>query len=142
MLTLRSAISSDVPAISDAMAQLGYPCHPDELPPRIARLADDPDVLLTIAEHHGKAVGLVTAHVIRAIHKSDPVAMLTALVVLESARGLGIGKQLVARAEDWARSRGATAISLTSALRRAEAHEFYKALGYEHTGLRLAKALT
>jgi GNAT superfamily N-acetyltransferase len=123
------------------MSQLGYPCPPDVIPQRLQKLANDPDVVLTCAEHEGRVVGIVTGHILNAIHKSDPVALLTALVVLQHARGLGIGRQLVAHVEDWARARGAGAIALTSALRRSDAHEFYRRLGYEHTGLRLVKAL-
>jgi len=48
----------------------------------------------------------------------------------------------VQHAEDWARERGALRISLTSALRREAAHEFYKAHDYEHTGVRLTKVFT
>jgi GNAT superfamily N-acetyltransferase len=124
------------------MTQLGYPCSASEMPARITKLSSSPDVLVIVAEHEGKVVGVVTGHVLHAIHKSEPVALLTALVVHENARGLGIGKLLVIHVEQWARSRGAPAISLTSALRRAEAHEFYKQLGYDHTGLRLAKSLS
>jgi len=46
---------------------------------------------------------------------------------------------LVARAEDWAVKHGALRISLTSALHRESAHEFYKARDYENTGVRLTK---
>jgi GNAT superfamily N-acetyltransferase len=141
MTWLRDATGTDAAALAELMTQLGYRCEPAEIPARIQKLAAHPDVLLAVAEHRGKVVGVVTGHLVNAIHKAEPVAMLTALVVLESARGLGIGKQLVAHVEDWARSRGASTISLTSALRRVEAHEFYKALGYEHTGVRLAKSL-
>jgi GNAT superfamily N-acetyltransferase len=63
----------------------------------------------------------------------------TVLVVEEKARGQGVGSALVARAEDWAIEHGALRISLTSALHRESAHEFYKARDYEHTGVRLTK---
>ena len=45
-------------------------------------------------------------------------------------------------AEAWAKRRGAGKIALTSALHRVEAHDFYKRLGYEHTGVRLARELS
>ena len=141
MTWLRAATGNDADALAELMTQLGYGCEPGEIPARIEKFAAQPGILLAVAEHDGKVVGVVTGHLVNAIHKTEPVAMLTALVVLESARGLGIGKQLVAHVEDWARSRGASTISLTSALRRVEAHAFYKALGYEHTGVRLAKSL-
>ena len=140
MAILRPPTADDAEDLAVLMSQLGYPCSPTEIPGRLERLQGDPNVLLTVAEHDGKVVGIITGHVLHAIHKTDLVAMLTALVVLDSARGLGVGKRLVAHMEQWARDRGAHTISLTSALRRTEAHEFYRTLGYAHTGLRLAKS--
>ena len=124
------------------MTQLGYPAASSEMPARLEKLTGDPDVMLVVAEHDGQVLGVASGHVLHALHKTGVVAMLTVLAVHEKARGLGIGKQLVARIEDWARSHGATGISLTSALRRTDAHEFYRKLGYEHTGVRLAKSLS
>jgi GNAT superfamily N-acetyltransferase len=141
MVKLRSPNAEDCDDLGELLTQLGYPCKPSDIPSRVAKFADNADVLLTVAEHQKRVVGVVTGHVIHAIHKSEPVAMLTALVVLERARGTGIGRLLVAHVEQWARSHGARAISLTSALRRTGAHEFYRKLGYEHTGVRLAKSL-
>lgn len=141
MAKLRSPTAEDRHDLAELMTQLGYPCNPSEIPGRLERLARDTNVVVTVAEHENEVVGVVTGHVLEAIHKFEPVAMLTALVVLERARGMGIGRLLVAHVEQWARGRGARAIALTSALRRVEAHEFYRNLGYEHTGVRLAKSL-
>ena len=69
----------------------------------------------------------------------NKAAWLTAVVVEEKSRGQGVGSALVARAEEWAVEHGALRISLTSALHRESAHEFYKARDYEHTGVRLTK---
>lgn len=142
MTKLRFPMAQDCKDMAELMSQLGYPCDPHDVQSRIEKLSNDPNVLLAVAEHEDKVVGVVTGHLVSTIHKSGPVAMLTALVVLQSARGLGIGTRLVSQVEDWARTRGADAISLTSALRRSDAHEFYRRLGYDHTGLRLAKSLT
>ena len=44
-------------------------------------------------------------------------------------------------AETWLREHGACRATLTSGNQRVEAHEFYRNLGYENTGLRFAKKL-
>jgi len=54
-------------------------------------------------------------------------------VVHEDARGRGVGRALVSAAEDWARERGYTMVSVRSNVIRRDAHEFYKGLGYEPT---------
>jgi GNAT superfamily N-acetyltransferase len=43
--------------------------------------------------------------------------------------------------EDEARRRGGRVMVLNTAHRRADAHAFYEALGYQHTGRRYAKEL-
>jgi GNAT superfamily N-acetyltransferase len=141
MATIRGPRATDAEALARLLTQLGYPADSAQLPERLAALANDANAVVFVAEHEGSVAGLATGHVIRSMHKSEPVAMLTVLVVAEGMRGLGTGRALVRRVEEWAVARGASAISLTSATRRSEAHAFYAALGYEQTGVRLARTL-
>ena len=99
-----------------------------------------PSVAL-VAERDAAVIGVVTAHAISAMHSPVPVAWLTMLVVAEGVRGGGEGRELVAHAERWARSVGATRISVTSGAQRKDAHEFYRRIGYAQTGVRLEKPL-
>lgn len=140
-VTIRPAIASDAPALASMLDQLGYPTEAGEIPGRLARMAERPGTTVFVAEQRDKPVGVVTVHLFPSLHTSDPVAWLTALVVDESARGSGVGSALVQRAEEWAERHGAKRLSLTSHLRRGEAHEFYKRRDYAHTGVRLAKEL-
>lgn len=121
--------------------QLGYPTDADEIPTRLERMSERPGTTVFVAEYRNKPVGVVTVHLFPAIHTSEPVAWLTALVVDESVRGSGVGSALVQRAEEWAVRHGASKLALTSHLRRKEAHDFYKRRQYEHTGVRLVKEL-
>lgn len=141
-LSIRSAIPEDAEALSDLLGQLGYPCDAVDIPGRIERMHSRPGTTVLVAEHGGKVVGVVTVHLFQALHSAEPTAWLTTVVVDEMDRGKGVGAALVQYAENWARERGALRISLTSALRREAAHEFYKAHGYEHTGVRLSKVFT
>jgi len=139
---IRPARTDDAEALSRLLGQLGYPSDAAEIPDRLIRLNSRPGTTAFVAEDRGKVVGCVTVHLFPALHTSEPNAWLTALVVEEAARGKGVGSALVKRAEDWAIEHGAQRIALTSALRRKEAHEFYKTRSYEHTGVRLTKIFT
>jgi|SRR5690242_2062953 GNAT superfamily N-acetyltransferase len=141
-LTIRTAVASDAPALASMLGQLGYPTDASEIPGRLARMAERPGTTVFVAEHKNKPVAVVTVHLFPSLHTSDPNAWLTAVVVDESVRGMGVGSAIVKHAEDWARRQGAKRLALTSHLRRVEAHEFYKNRQYEHTGVRLAKDLT
>jgi GNAT superfamily N-acetyltransferase len=140
-LVLRNAKKTDAAAISALLGQLGYPAQSKEIPARLRALGGHPGSMTCVAELNKKVVGVMSAQVFPAIHTSEPVAWLTALVVDEAARGVGVGQQMVAYAEAWAAGQGAAKLALTSALHRERAHSFYKALGYQHTGVRLAKPL-
>lgn len=139
-LRIRPADSGDAAALSRLLDQLGYPTEAGAVPPRLEKLRARPGTTVLVAEDAGgEVIGAVTVHLFDSLHTDAPTAWLTAVVVDETVRGRGIGSALVAQAEDWARQQGARRIALTSALRRTEAHKFYKDRGYEHTGVRLAK---
>ena len=141
-LRIRPAIPDDAEALSDLLGQLGYPCEAADIPGRIERMHSRPGTTVLVAERGRKVVGVVTVHLFQALHSEAPTAWLTTVVVDERERGKGVGATMVQHAEDWARERGALRVSLTSALRREAAHEFYKAHDYEHTGVRLTKVFT
>src|SRR3954469_4901369 len=140
-LRIRTATADDVVALGSLLGQLGYPTNADDIPARLDRLQARPGTAVLVAESDGDVVGALTVHMLPTLHTNEPAAWLTAVVVEETARGQGIGAALVEKAEQWAVDHGATRISLTSALHRTRAHEFYKDLSYEQTGVRLAKTL-
>ena len=139
-LTIRPAAPGDAPTLARLLDQLGYPTDAAEIPERIEKIAAYPGTMVLVAEtESGEPVGMVTVHLFPTMHTSEPAAWLTAVVVDEKARGQGVGSALVKRAEEWAIKHGAHRLSLTSALHRERAHEFYKSRDYEHTGVRLTK---
>ena len=52
------------------------------------------------------------------------------LVVDEEYRATGIGRSLVERVEQWARSRDLLQMAVRSSVLRLESHPFYERLGY------------
>lgn len=139
---IRRAEEGDAPVLSQLLAQLGYPSSVSEVSARLVALAKLPRAVAFVAVNgYGEVVGLVTAHLFASIHDNDPVAWLTTLVVLEDARGAGIGSSLVEYVEEWAVKNGAKRLSVTSGSHRDAAHAFYDKRNYERTGLRFSKQL-
>ena len=62
--------------------------------------------------------------------QSEPAVLIGGLVVGESARGRGIGRQLCEAAEDWTRARGVARLRVRSNVIRERAHSFYLRDGY------------
>jgi ribosomal protein S18 acetylase RimI-like enzyme len=74
----------------------------------------------------------------------DPVsyACLTDLIVLPAYRRQGIGGELAARAEDWARQAGARTFRVGVLARNRAARNLYQSLGFRELQLELAKILS
>ena len=144
---IRAPRPEDAEGIAALLGELGYPARADEVPPRLARL----DRFARASAEHGAAafvaardrelLGLATVHAYPVLHRAGDVAQLTALVVTARERGLGVGRALVDAAARWARARGCSRLTVTTALHRADAHAFYERLGFEHTGRRYVKGL-
>jgi GNAT superfamily N-acetyltransferase len=139
---IRPAVASDAPILSELLSQLGYPCSPSEIPARLDAFASSPRATALVATNgYGEVVGLITSHIVSSIHDNEPVAWLTTLVVLEDARGAGIGSSLVEHIEKWASQNGARRLSVTSGIQREATHAFYEKRDYALTGLRFSKRL-
>ena len=86
-------------------------------------------------------VGMIGLHRMVTIHRPAPVGRIPILVVAKEAQGQGLGRMLVDAAEEWCRKQGCQIIEVTSNDRRAQAHAFYRHMGYERTSIRFAKKL-
>ena len=139
-LTIRDARLDDADAIARLLEQLGYPTDADDVPSRLERIRIVGDRLV-VAELDGNVVGLAQLHVSPTIAVERPAAKIDGIVVDESHRGQGIGRALIAEMEAEARVRGCPLLYLTTATRRADAHEFYRRVGFEETGRRFGKVL-
>jgi GNAT superfamily N-acetyltransferase len=99
------------------------------------------DSRVFVAERSAKILGVLGLHRVPVLTSVNDVAMIVALVVTAKARRVGVGRALLARAEDEARAWRCGRIIVTSAEHRADAHAFYERVGYEYTGRRFAKTL-
>ena len=63
------------------------------------------------------------------------------LAVKEELRSHGIGAQLLAHTEDYARALGVHSIILNTGLQRTDAHKFYKRQGYDNHSWCFTKSL-
>ena len=121
---------ADAPLVADLATQLGYPSGPQETTERLATLQRQPDAHAAfVADEDGRAVGWV--HVaLSASLLSGPKADIGGLVVDEGHRSGGVGAELLAAAEAWARERGARTMMVRSRVARERAHRFYERKGY------------
>jgi GNAT superfamily N-acetyltransferase len=123
-------VASDAAIVADLTTQLGYPSSADEIATRFAELRGrHDDEVLVATDSNDTPIGWV--HVARvAALESSATAFIGGLVVDDAHRSGGIGAELLAAAEDWARRRGAATMIVRSRSTRERAHRFYERAGY------------
>jgi ribosomal protein S18 acetylase RimI-like enzyme len=138
---IRGAQRRDAASVAALLGELGYPSTEEQAADRIERIDGDSSTSLIVAEVDGEVAGFGALHVQNLVERDAPGCQVAALVVGRRFRRRAIGELLMKALEEEARRRGGAVMVLNTAHRRADAHAFYEALGYEHTGRRYAKEL-
>lgn len=137
---IRAARPADSGPIAALIALLGHPIAEPDVRKNLAALARLGEAPL-VATLGKRVVGLAGVHRMVVVHRDAPVGRIPILVVAEDARGRGIGRMLVEAAEKQLREAGCKLVEITSNDRLAQAHAFYRHLGFERTSLRFVKTL-
>jgi len=137
---LRDAKPGDAGRLVELIHELGHEIGEKAARRNIATLKKlgEAPIVVTLDK---KVVGMIGIHRMVTIHRDAPVGRIPVLVVAKEAKGLGLGRMLVDAAEQWCRKKGCKLIEVTSNDRRADAHAFYRHMGYERTSIRFWKKL-
>jgi len=103
---LRPPLPSDAAALAALAAELGYPTDAADVPTGWCHV----EMRRTLVEPQS--------------------ALIVGLVTGEGHRSAGIGAELVAAAERWARARGCRRLVVATRITRERAHRFYAREGY------------
>jgi GNAT superfamily N-acetyltransferase len=141
-MRIREAGIEDVEGIADLFGQLGYAGQGERIAQQLRTLTDSASGRVFVAES-GAALaalaGVAVVHLMLPLHVEAGWALLSALVVDQAHRGAGVGAQLLAAAERFAREKGCTQLELSSSATRTRAHRFYEQNGYREKRLRFLK---
>jgi GNAT superfamily N-acetyltransferase len=143
---IREGRPEDWPAVADLLAQLGRPDVRGTGEEPAARevfegYLERPDAVLLLAEVDERVVGLLDMEYRVRLNFTVPQAWIPDLVVAEDSRSAGVGRALLARAEELARERGCWGMELESATWRDRAHAFYVREGWNDAGKSFSKLL-
>jgi len=139
-LKIRDAKPADSARLAELIHELGHEISEKQVRKNLAALKKSGETPL-VATLDKKLVGMCGVGRRMVIHRPAPLGRITALVVSKEAQGHGIGRILVEAAEDWMRKKGCQLVEVTSNDRRAQAHAFYRHLGYERSSIRFFKKL-
>lgn len=140
-ILVRLATIDDAAEIGRLLTQLGHATTTDAVIDRWPAWEAAGNSALVASVHAGNLIGVCTLHQMRVLHRPKPLGRITALVIEENQRGKGIGRMLVAASEDLFVRAGCGLLEITSNMRRADAHAFYEALGYDKTSYRLVREI-
>ena len=134
-MIIRHATMQDAGALRNLLAQMGsnYERSVDDITNRLSAFERSEDQLL-VAEVDNQLVGVIAFGCYQQFRLQGCCCHIDTLVIDAPSRGKGIGKQLMLKAEAYAREHGATEIETTSANHRIldGTHAFYKSLGYKN----------
>lgn len=88
---------------------------------------------IVVAEDGGGIAGFIELSLRSHVDgcETHPVGYIEGWYVAESVRGTGVGRALVAAAEDWARTQGCTEIGSDALIDNEGSQQAHAALGYE-----------
>jgi GNAT superfamily N-acetyltransferase len=127
-MRIRPMTAADAPLVAELTTQLGYPTSVEETGQRLLALEGRHAAL--VADEDGQAIGWVHVALVTSL-VSGLKADIGGLVVDENHRSGGVGAELLAAAEAWARAQGAARMVVRSRIARERAHRFYEREGYE-----------
>ena len=131
-VTVREIRLEDAGDVAELSGELGYPVAPPDMAQRIHAQLQLRDHVTYLACVDDRAVGWIDVGITHHL-QADPYAEIGGFVVSGEVRSLGIGKQLLARAEQWAAERGLRRVLVRSQIARDRAHRFYLREGYKQT---------
>jgi GNAT superfamily N-acetyltransferase len=126
----REAVAADAAAVAGLLTELGYPQSADRVRGRVSWWRPDESNAVFVWDARGDVLGVVAVHVLPLFEVDGQLGRVLTLVVSDRAQGQGIGAALMAAAETFARDRGAVVMEVMSSRHRADAHAFYRRLGY------------
>ena len=136
---IRPAVSEDSKQLATLIEQLGYGVTEEFVRDRLELLSSSLESRVFVADHEGNVIGLLCFSVLPLLHVSGGLGRISALVVSSQFKGHGIGKRLVAAAEEFAWKSGCARTEITSGDHRADARAFYEAVGYRQDSRRFVK---
>lgn len=141
-ITIRVARTEDYKQLADICRNdLGYEVL-DELVKDKLQLVDSSRECVFVAENINEVIGFVHVEIYNTIYCGS-LANILGLAVSKKNQRMGAGRMLMCAAQEWASKKGVIGVRLNSSSKRLEAHDFYRAIGYnlEKDQIRFMKML-
>jgi GNAT superfamily N-acetyltransferase len=145
---VRMARPDDWPAVAGLLVELGRgvadgiaddPTHRLQFAGHIRQIEQ---VTLVAERNEGPLLGMIDMEYHQRLGDHRPQARVNDLVVTDGARGEGVGRALLSRAQELAGKRGCFRMALVTAAWREATVAFYEREGWQRYGVWFVKPLT
>ena len=138
-MIIRTATESDLPEILNLYSQLdmddGKVLSLESAKEIFLKLNTYPDYDLYVAEKDGEIIGTYALAIMDNLaHMGSKSGLIEDVVVSRSHQRRGIGKKMMEHAVELCRAKSCYKVALSSNIKRDDAHEFYKNLGFKIHG--------
>jgi len=142
-LSMRKATNTDTKSLCALMTDLaGHPISSDDMINRLQFVSENKSESLFVCEEGNKIIGLLGFRIRENLEEVSRFGEISAIVVNSEDKRQGVGRFMMAYAENLAKDLGCKGTWLVSGFgRELEAHKFYKNIGYKKTGYRFVKLL-
>jgi GNAT superfamily N-acetyltransferase len=138
---IRAAELGDADALAALMTELGYKTRGSEMTMRMESIVVDSRYRTFVAVREGRVCGMIGTFCYHSYEHNNPSGRIIALVVASDSRDHGIGRQLLACAENDFAQRDIRRVAVSARFERKQAHQFYERFGYTRNGFRFVKNL-
>ncbi len=137
---IRRAGAENIPALVGLLRLLfsiekDFVFNADKQERGLRLLLASPQAAVFAAEQGGQVIGMCTGQLLISTAQGGLSALIEDVAVLSVWQGKGVGRQLVAAAEVWAASQGASRVQLLADRNNAPALAFYQKIGFQTTAM-------
>ncbi len=135
-IIIKPALESDLPLIKPLLLELlnamedtaGFDV--EQSIENCRTLLSNPVNYILVARDGDEIVGFINFTIRKTVMQPGPSGLIDELVVAESSRGLGVGKQLIRAVADKCREIGCFEVEVTTEKSNTDARRFYKSCGF------------
>ncbi len=146
-ITITPAAESDLPSIKLLLQELvdameytaGFDV--EQSLENCRTLLGEPSNYMLVARDSDEILGFINFTTRKTVMHPGPSGLIDEMVVRESSRGLGVGKQLIRAVADKCREIGCSEVEVSTETSNADARRFYKSCGFDEEAVLLEMEL-
>jgi len=138
---IRRAKTTDIPRLTELLVtlfsiEIDFKVDYSKQSKGLEMMLEDTETrCILVIEQSQQVIGMCTAQILISTAEGGSVALIEDVVVDNSYRRLGIGKELLIGIENWALEKGAKRLQLLADKNNTPALEFYKSMSWNITNL-------